>query len=75
MPDGQRLSDDFHTYPVDWSPYLIMWSIDGQTYATHTPLDIGMGYQWVYDHPFSMILNVEVGENFSETTYSTMSFQ
>ncbi|RVW06056.1 glycoside hydrolase family 16 protein [Rhodococcus spongiicola] len=74
LPDGQNLSDDFHIYAVDWSPNLITWTLDGQQYASRTPLDIGVGNQWVFDHPFFMILNVAVGGNFSGNPDPTTSF-
>src|SRR4051812_3116203 len=57
---GSALGDAFHTYAVDWSPNLIVWYLDGQEYFRVTPANIN-GNQWVYDHPFFMILNVAVG--------------
>ncbi|WP_203839785.1 family 16 glycosylhydrolase [Winogradskya humida] len=56
------LSDAFHTYAVDWSPNLIVWTVDGQEYFRVTPANIN-GNQWVYNHNFFMILNVAVGGN------------
>ncbi|WP_070010569.1 glycoside hydrolase family 16 protein [Streptomyces abyssalis] len=60
LPNGQKFSDDFHTFAVDWSPEKITWSVDGNTYQTRTPADLG-GDRWVFDHPFFMILNLAVG--------------
>jgi beta-glucanase (GH16 family) len=57
---GPNFSDDFHTYAVDWAPNSIKWSVDGNVYETRTPADIG-GNQWVFDHPFDIILNLAVG--------------
>jgi len=57
---GSALGDAFHTYAVDWSPNLIVWYLDGQEYFRVTPSNIN-GNQWVYDHPFFMIMNVAVG--------------
>ncbi|WP_218017217.1 glycoside hydrolase family 16 protein [Rhodococcus marinonascens] len=74
LPDGQSLSDEFHTYAVDWSPNLITWTLDGQTYAARTPMDIGTDNQWVFDHPFFMILNVAVGGNFPGNPDPSTSF-
>jgi beta-glucanase (GH16 family) len=59
---GAPLGDDFHTYGVDWSPDGIRWALDGSEYFRVTPADI-KGNQWVYDHPFWVILNVAVGGN------------
>ncbi len=57
---GGSFFDDFHTFAVDWSPNSLTWSVDGNVYQTRTPADLG-GRQWVYDHPFFMILNLAVG--------------
>ncbi|QUQ66731.1 glycoside hydrolase family 16 protein [Kutzneria sp. CA-103260] len=57
---GPVFADDFHTYAVDWSPDSISWSVDGNVYETRTPADAG-GNQWVFDHPFYIILNLAVG--------------
>ncbi|MGX1313878.1 beta-glucanase (GH16 family) [Streptomyces calvus] len=62
LPDGRAFADDFHVFAVDWSPEKITWSVDGQTYQTRTPADLG-GNKWVYDHPFFLILNLAVGGN------------
>ncbi|AWS40323.1 glycoside hydrolase family 16 protein [Streptosporangium sp. 'caverna'] len=59
---GAPLGDTFHTYSIDWSPNLIVWYLDGSEYFRVTPANI-RGNQWVYDHPFFMILNVAVGGN------------
>jgi hypothetical protein len=34
--------------------------VDGNVYQTRTPADLG-GRQWVFDHPFFIILNLAVG--------------
>jgi beta-glucanase (GH16 family) len=60
LPGGQSFADGFHTFAVDWSPNSITWSVDGNAYETRTPADIG-GNQWVFDHPFFIILNLAVG--------------
>jgi beta-glucanase (GH16 family) len=54
------LSADFHTYRIDWSPNLVVWYFDDIEYHRVTPANIG-GNQWVFDHPFYIILNVAVG--------------
>jgi beta-glucanase (GH16 family) len=57
---GSALGDGFHAYAIDWSPNLIVWTLDGQEYFRATPAQIG-GNAWVYDHPFYILLNVAVG--------------
>ena len=60
LPNGQAFADGFHTFAVDWSPDSITWSVDGNVYETHTPADTN-GNQWVFDHPFYLMLNFAVG--------------
>ncbi|WP_181727190.1 glycoside hydrolase family 16 protein [Streptomyces sp. PT12] len=60
LPNGQRFADDFHTFAVDWSPDRITWSVDGNTYQTRTPADLG-GDAWVFNKPFFLILNLAIG--------------
>ncbi|MFD7685733.1 ricin-type beta-trefoil lectin domain protein [Streptomyces sp. NPDC059781] len=60
LPGGAAFADGFHVFAVDWSPEKITWSVDGTTYQTRTPADLG-GRKWVYDHPFFLILNLAVG--------------
>ncbi len=60
LPGGQHFADDFHTFAVDWSPGRIAWSVDGTVYQVRTPADVG-GNDWVFEHPFYMIMNVAVG--------------
>ncbi|MGP3951820.1 glycoside hydrolase family 16 protein [Streptomyces sp. 7N604] len=60
LPNGQKFSDDFHTFAVDWSPDSITWSVDGNVYQTRTPADLN-GKKWVFDHPFFLIMNFAVG--------------
>ncbi len=67
------VADAFHTFAIEWQPGEIRWYIDGVEYHRATPADVAPN-QWVYDHPFFMLLNVAVGGNFggavgSETTF------
>ncbi|GAA4902336.1 beta-glucanase (GH16 family) [Stackebrandtia albiflava] len=61
LPDGRQFADGFHTFTVDWSPNLIRWYVDGIQYSQKTPADVTG--EWVFDHPFFMIMNVAVGGN------------
>jgi beta-glucanase (GH16 family) len=58
---GMALGDAFHNFAVTWSPNLIVWTIDGSEYFRVTPSNVSG--QWVFDHPFFIILNVAVGGN------------
>jgi beta-glucanase (GH16 family) len=60
LPGGQAFADGFHTFAVDWAPNSVTFSVDGNVYGTRTPADIA-GRQWVFDHPFYIIVNLAVG--------------
>jgi beta-glucanase (GH16 family) len=61
LSSGQKFSDDFHTFAVEWEPRVIRFYIDGLLYRTRTPANLPAGTSWVFDHPFFIILNVAVG--------------
>ncbi len=61
LPGNRPFADDFHVYAVEWSTNRIQWYVDGQVYKTATPKDLPAGTQWVYDHPFFILLNFAVG--------------
>lgn len=59
LPDGERYADDFHLYAVEWDPAEIRWYVDDSLYQTVRLEDVPG--EWVYDHPFFILLNVAVG--------------
>jgi beta-glucanase (GH16 family) len=69
----QPVPDAFHTYTVEWQPDRIVWKVDGITYHTATPADIAPD-QWVFNHPFFLLLNVAVGGNFGGAVGSNTVF-
>jgi beta-glucanase (GH16 family) len=63
LTGGQKFSDDFHTFAVEWEPNVIAllcrWTLvqdahPGRSARRHT---------WVFDHPF-FIIEVAVGGGF-----------
>jgi len=54
-------SDDFHVFAVEWTPGQIRWLVDDKEYHRLAPANLPTGAQWVFDHPFFIILNVAVG--------------
>ena len=60
LPTG-GFQQDFHVFAIEWGPESIDWFVDGRLYKTVTPEDLPAGAQWVYDHPFFILLNVAVG--------------
>lgn len=74
LPAGQRFSDDFHTFAVEWEPDEIRWYVDGTLYQTRTPADLPAGAPWVFDHPFYLILNSAVGGRWPGSPDETTQF-
>jgi beta-glucanase (GH16 family) len=74
LPNGKKFADDFHTFAVEWEPGVMRWYVDGLLYRTRTPADLPPGTQWVFDHPFFIILNVAVGGNFPGNPDATTVF-
>ncbi|AWL05240.1 family 16 glycosylhydrolase [Massilia oculi] len=56
---GAEYGDDFHVFAVEWEPKQIRWYRDGIHYHTATP-DTVKG-EWVFEHPFFVLLNLAVG--------------
>jgi len=52
-------ADDFHVYAVEWEPHEIRWYRDDVHYHTARP-DLLPG-EWVFEHPFFVLLNLAVG--------------
>lgn len=61
LANSAAFADDFHVYATEWSENAIRFYVDGNLYKTITPADLPAGAQWVYDHPFFIILNFAVG--------------
>jgi beta-glucanase (GH16 family) len=72
-PNGVSLADDFHVYALEWAPGVVRFYVDDVLYETRTPADVP-GKQWVYDHPFFIIMNVAVGGNWPGAPDSTTVF-
>ncbi len=73
LPDGQKLSDGFHVYAIEWSHQQIAFYVDGNLYETQT----GPGDGWVFDvpnNPFFIILNAAVGGDWPGGPDATTQF-
>jgi beta-glucanase (GH16 family) len=49
-------------FAVEWGEDYIDWYVDDTLYQSITPDDLPG--DWVYDHPFFIILNLAVGGNY-----------
>jgi beta-glucanase (GH16 family) len=57
-----KLGDDFHVFTFEWTPDAVRWQLDGDPYFMVTAASVTRsGRDWVYDHPFFVILNLAVG--------------
>ena len=58
------LSNDFHTYAVEWKKNHIDFYLDDNLYFSADAKDPGAG-TWVYNQPFFLILNLAMGGEFT----------
>lgn len=59
---NDRFDVDFHVFAVEWGEDYIDYYVDDTLYQRIRPEDVSG--EWVYDHPFFIILNVAVGGNY-----------
>ncbi len=59
--NNDRFDTGFHVFGIEWGVDYINYYVDGDLYNQITPDDVS---EWVFDHPFYIILNVAVGGNF-----------
>ncbi len=59
---NDRFDVDFHLFAIEWGESFIDFFVDDTLYQRVTP-DDAPG-EWVYDHPFYILLNVAVGGNY-----------
>jgi len=58
LPNG-RFDTDYHLYAIEWGPDYIDFFVDNFLYEVITPGDVTGN--WVFNHPFYILLNVAVG--------------
>ena len=64
LPNGGRVDDGaFHIYGVIWSPYMIQFYVDdpGNVFCVRSAADVPAGGEWVFNHPFFLVMNLAVG--------------
>ena len=61
FPGGVHFFDDFHVFAIEWEPKAVSFFVDQELYATFTPSRLPAGMDWVFEHPFFIILNLAVG--------------
>lgn len=74
LTNNQRFTDDYHIYAVEWEPKAIRWYVDGNLFKTITTKDLPAGTEWVFNHPFFMLLNLAVGGSWPGYPDNTTAF-
>ena len=69
----QPVAESYHTFSVEWSPDQIRWFVDGINYHNATPANVAPN-EWVFNHPFYLIMNLAVGGNFGGTISPDLTF-
>ncbi|MCB0285915.1 MAG: glycoside hydrolase family 16 protein [Calditrichia bacterium] len=59
---NDRFDTGFHVFSVEWDANSIKWFVDGNLYQAVKSTDLPG--EWVFDHPFFIILNLAVGGNY-----------
>ncbi len=70
---GERVSNDYHTFAIEWEPDLIRWYVDGYLYHTAIPADVAPN-EWVFNDPIFIIFNMAVGGNFGGPVSPDLTF-
>ncbi len=60
--ENSRYDLDFHVFAIEWGADYVDYYVDETLYQRITPDDVTG--EWVYDHPFFIILNVAVGGDY-----------
>ena len=60
--ENDRFDTGFHVFGIEWGPEYINYYVDDVLYNQITPDDVDG--EWVFDHPFYIIINLAVGGNF-----------
>lgn len=69
----EEVPERFHTFTVDWTPGRIVWHVDGVAYHEAIPADVAPS-EWVFEHPFFLLLNTAVGGNFGGAVGADTTF-
>jgi len=68
----QNLTGNFHVFAVEWEPAQVRWYVDGQQYLAANSTDVPGN--WVFNHPFFIIMNVAIGGSWPGSPDSTTPF-
>jgi beta-glucanase (GH16 family) len=63
--ENNRFDKDFHIFAIEWDVDKIDFFVDGYLFQRISKSTVTKKGEWVYDHPFFLILNIAVGGNFA----------
>jgi beta-glucanase (GH16 family) len=63
LPGAERVDNDFHTYGIIWSPQRLQFYVDdpANVFFEKDASNVPQGTQWVFDHPFYIVMDMAVG--------------
>lgn len=69
----QPVAAGYHTFAIEWSPGELHWFVDDINYHNVTAADVAPR-EWVFNHPFYLLLNMAIGGNFGGTVSPDLTF-
>ena len=73
LPDGQKFSEEFHTFKMEWDEDEVEFYVDDTLFHVVNKDEVG-DKEWVYDHPHFLILNLAVGGHWPGNPDETTEF-
>jgi beta-glucanase (GH16 family) len=67
-----NLTGNLHVFAIEWDPTQIRWYVDGTQYFAANSTDVTGN--WVFDHPFFIIMNVAIGGDWPGSPDATTPF-
>ena len=74
LPGGVPFSGDYHVYAISWTPDSITFFVDEHAYYRTSIRELPSGTNWVFNHPFFLLLNVAVGGGWPGDPNQTSTF-
>lgn len=71
---GESVDANYHVYAVEWDSNGVRWFVDGNQFYSATRAQVEQYGNWVYDHPFFILLNVAVGGDWPGSPDGSSSF-
>lgn len=73
LSGGEKFSDDFNVFSIEWVRDEITWFVNGEEYFTITPQSLHP-HPYPFNHRFHMLINLAVGGNWPGSPDNTTEF-